>query len=114
MRTLTLRGMQQPSYLDTLLYALVTQLKVLPEGAYPIRDNDKLPAALRQIVRMATHVGESWGCWLDERGQHWLFVAQMPLTRGTPLLQLDQYNEVGDLQASSNWHCGDDDQWQRR
>jgi hypothetical protein len=38
----------------------------------------------------------------------------MPLTRGTPVLQLDQYNEAGELRASSKWQCGDDDQWRRR
>ncbi len=113
MRTLTLRNMQQPSYLDTLLDALVEQLGVVPRDAYPIRDRDNLPAALRQIVRMATHVGQSWACWANEQGRYWLFVAEMPLTRGTPMLQLDQYNSTGDLRASSKWHCDDDDQWRR-
>jgi hypothetical protein len=30
--------MQQPSYLDTLLDALVVQVDILPEDADPIRD----------------------------------------------------------------------------
>jgi len=114
MRTLTLRTMQQPSYLDALLDGLVVQMGLLPEDADPIRDRAMLPSALRQIVRMATHVGQSWASWANRRGQHWLFVAEMPLTRGTPMLQLDQYNEAGDLRASSEWQCGDDDQWRRR
>jgi hypothetical protein len=113
MRTLTLRAMQQPTYLDTLLDALVQQLRVLPEDADPIRDHNNLPPALLQIVREATHIGQSWACWANGRGQHWLFVAEMPLTRGTPLLRLDQYNGTGNLRASSRWRCGDDDQWQR-
>lgn len=112
MRTLTLRGMQQPSYLDTLLDALVAQIGVLPENAHPIRDPGNLPAALRRIASMATHVGQSWACWANER-DHWLFVAELPLTRGTPVLQLDQYNEHGELRASSKWHCDDNDQWLR-
>jgi len=43
MRTITLRGMQQPSYLDTLLYSLVMELGVLPADAYPVREREKLP-----------------------------------------------------------------------
>ena len=113
MRTLTLRSMQQPSYLDTLLDALVTQLGVIPQDADPIRDRDNLPGALRQIVKMATHVGQSWAAWADARGHCWLFVAEMPLTRGTPVLHLDQYNATGELRGSSKWRCGDDDQWRR-
>ena len=114
MRTLTLRNMQQPSYLDTLLDALVPQLCVLPEDADPIRDPANLPGALRKIVKMATHVGQSWACWTNSGGRYWLFVAEMPLTRGTPMLQLDEYNEAGDLRGSSSWQCGDDDHWRRR
>ncbi|MGH8144364.1 MAG: hypothetical protein ACREU2_17860 [Steroidobacteraceae bacterium] len=113
MRTLTLRSMQQPSYLDTVLYALVMELGVLPNDAYPVRDPEKLPPVLRQIARKATHVGQSWGCWTDERARHWLFVAELPLTRGKPVLQLDQYNESGDLGSTSNWYCDDNDKWCR-
>jgi hypothetical protein len=105
--------MQQPSYLDTLLDALVMQMHIVPEDAYPIRDRENLPAPLKHIVSMATHVGQSWQCWSNERQQCWLFVAEMPLTRGTPVLQLDQYNEAGELRATSKWLCGDDDQWRR-
>jgi hypothetical protein len=105
--------MQQPSYLDTLLYSLVMQLGVLTTDAYPVRDRDKLPPALRQIARMATHVGQSWGCWTDGRERYWLFVAEMPLTRGKPLLELNRYNEAGDLRDTSNWYCDNDDQWLR-
>lgn len=103
--------MQQPSYLDTLLDALVVQLNVLPKDAYPLRDPANLPSAVRRIVGMATNVGQSWACWADNGGQHWLFVAEIPLTRGTPLLNLDQYDGAGVLQARSKWQCGNDDQW---
>src|SRR5579871_2789183 len=112
MRTLTLRSMQQPSYLDTLLYTLVMELGTLSKDAFPVRDQDQLPLPLKQITKMATHVGQSWGCWLDQ-GRHWLFVAEMPLTRGKPVLQLDRYNEAGDLRDTSNWFCDNDDKWQR-
>ena len=112
MRTLTLRNMQQPSYLDTLLYSLVMQLGVLPADAYPVRECEKLPPPLRRIVETTTHVGQSWGCWTDER-RHWLFIAKLPLTRGKPILHLNRYNEAGDLRETSNWYCDDKDRWQR-
>ena len=112
MRTLTLRGMQQPSYLDTLLYSLVMELAVLPKDAYPVRELEKLPGTLKRIVGMATHVGQSWGCWTDER-RHWLFIAELPLTRGRPVLQLDRYDEAGDLRDTTNWYCDENDQWHR-
>ena len=112
MRTLTLRNMQQPSYLDTLLYSLVMDLRVLPADAYPVRECEKLPPPLRGIVETTTNVGQSWGCWTDER-HHWLFIAELPLTRGKPVLQLSRYNEAGDRRETSNWYCDDKDQWQR-
>jgi hypothetical protein len=112
MRTLTLRNMQQPSYLDTVLYSLVMQQDVLPADAYPVRESEKLPSPLRRIVEMTTHVGQSWGCWTDER-HHWLFIAKLPLTRGKPVLHLSRYNEAGDLGETSKWHCDDKDQWHR-
>lgn len=112
MRTLTLRSMQQPSYLDTLLYSLVMELGVLPADAYPVRETEKLPGPLGRLVGMATHVGQSWGCWTDER-RYWLFIAELPLTRGKPVLQLDRYDEGGDLRDTSNWYCDDTDQWRR-
>jgi hypothetical protein len=105
--------MQQPSYLDTVLYTLVMEMRVLPSDAYPLRDIEKLPPALRQIAKKTTTVGQSWGCWTDERGRHWLFVAELPLTRGKPVLQLDRYNEGGDLGSTSNWYCDDNDKWCR-
>ncbi|HEX4050224.1 MAG TPA: hypothetical protein VHY19_05035 [Steroidobacteraceae bacterium] len=113
MRTLTLRAMQQPSYLDVLLDTLVTQLHVIPEDADPIRDPNNLTPALVQIAREATHVGQSWACWANGRAQYWFFVAEMPLTRGTPLVRIDQYDGKGELQSSSRWRCDNDDQWQQ-
>jgi hypothetical protein len=104
--------MQQPSYLDTLLYSLVMELGVLPADAYPVREREKLPSPLGRLVGMATHVGQSWGCWTDER-HYWLFIAELPLTRGKPVLQLDRYNELGDLRDTTNWYCDDKDQWCR-
>lgn len=106
--------MQQPSYLDTLLYSLVMDLKVLPHDAYPVREPEKLPAALRRLVAMvANHVGQSWGCWRTDEHHHWLFIAELPLTRGKPVLRLDRYGEAGELRESSNWYCDDKDQWHR-
>jgi hypothetical protein len=104
--------MQQPSYLDTLLYSLVMDLRVLPADAYPVRDVEKLPPPLKEIVEMTTHVGKSWGCWTDER-HHWLFVAKLPVTRGKPVLHLNRYNEAGELRETINWYCDDKDQWLR-
>jgi hypothetical protein len=112
MRTLTLRNMQQPSYLDTLLYSLVMELGVLPADAYPVRDCEKLPPPLKAIVEMMAPVGQSWGYWTDD-SRHWLFIAKLPLTRGKPVLHLNRYSEEGDLRETSKWYCDDKDQWQR-
>ena len=114
MNTLTLAAQPRPTYLDTLLHDLVMQLCVLPRDAYSLHDREQLPAPLKKITRMATHVGQSWQYWTDGRDRHWLFVAEMPSTRGAPVLLLDQYNEAGDLRGSIRWQCGEDDQWRRR
>ena len=112
MRTLTLRNMQQPSYLDTVLYSLVMEMGVLPRDAYPVRQSEKLPRRLREIAETNTHLGNSWGCWTDDRC-HWLFIANLPLTRGRPVLHLNRYDAGGDLRETSYWCCDDNDQWQR-
>jgi hypothetical protein len=112
MRTLTLRTMQQPSYLDTLLYSLVMDMGVLPQDAYSLRQSDKLPPVLRRIVETNARLGRSWGCWTDDRG-HWLFIANLPLTQGRPVLHLSCYDAGGNLRETSHWCCDDNDQWQR-
>ncbi len=112
MRTLTLRNMQQPSYLDTLLYSLVMGMRVLPPDAYPVRQCEKLPPRLKEIVETNTQLGKSWGCWTDDRG-HWLFIASLPLTRGTPVLHLNRYDAGGNLRDTGHWCCDHNDQWQR-
>lgn len=112
MRTLTLRNMQQPSYLDTLLYSLVMGMGVLPRDAYPVRQPEKLPAGFKEIVETNARLGKSWGCWTDDRG-HWLFIASLPLTRGRPVLHLNRYDAGGNLRDTSYWCCDDNDQWQR-
>ena len=112
MRTLTLRNMQQPSYLDGLLYSLVMQMGMLPRDVYPVRQSEKLPPRLREIVEANTYLGKSWGCWTDDRC-HWLFIASLPLTRGTPVLHLDRYDAGCNLRETSHWCSDDTDQWQR-
>jgi hypothetical protein len=105
--------MQQPSYLDTVLYGLVMELGKLPRDAYPERERGRLPPPMRWIVeRTPTEEGQSWGCWTDDN-HYWLFIAKLPLTRGTPILHLRQYDEAGELQETTSWSCDDKDQWQR-
>jgi hypothetical protein len=106
MDTLRLRAIQQPSRVERLLEAFVTRGPLLPEGAYQIRDPDALPSELQRTLIRATDKGHVWGCWA--RGlRTWLFTCEMPLDcsreRGTPVLQVNLYDEAGELKEAGTW-----------
>lgn len=118
MHTVYLRALQFPSHVDELLLELVQSVaELIPEGAYQILDQASLPTALHPRVRYALHTGKSWACWVDDGGRAWLFLAEMslPLSResGTPVLQVDQYGEDGEVRDTARWIAASDGKWQR-
>ena len=114
--TLRLRRLQeQLSHAERLLEAVVVRGKLVPDGAYRIRDPASAPKELRRIARIATGAGRAWSCWA-QGFRHWLFIGEMSFSlsreRGAPVMLVDIYDEEG-LQDSSSWVPVRDGTWQR-
>lgn len=116
MKTLLLRGIQQPSEVERLLEALVTHMKVLPKDCYPIRDPATLPSQLQRIVALESAKGYTWACWADAFNT-WLFTCEMSLPssreRGVPVLFVNLYDEAGKLKESASWMVDPGGMWHR-
>ncbi len=109
------RLQQQPSHAERLLGALIARARLLPEGAYQIRDPGSVPKELRRIARLAAGPGRAWSCWADGL-RHWLFIGEMSLPlsreRGAPVMLVDIYEEDG-LKDSGAWTSESDGKWHR-
>jgi hypothetical protein len=116
METLRLRGIQQPSQVEKLLESYIAHAKVLPKDSYPVRDPTTLPSQLQRIVDREAEKGRTWLCWADPFNT-WLFTCEMSLPlsreRGAPVLQLDLYDEAGELKESGSWMVDQGGKWRR-
>jgi hypothetical protein len=118
MGTLPLRSVQEPSRTDVLLDELVSALGLLPENAQRLHEAHDIPRAMRRIIRMATHVGQSWICWQDPQGHVALLIAEMPPQvlwekDGFVGLDVDRYAEDGELVGSGRWLKDQQGTWRR-
>jgi len=116
METVRLRKIQQPSQVERLLEALVSRGNLLPKDCYQIRASRALSSQLQRVVEQAIEKGHVWACWAD--GCHtWLFTCEMslPLTRerGAPVLQVDLYDEAGELKDAGIWMTDQQGKWSR-
>jgi hypothetical protein len=114
--TKRLRTIQQPSHLERLLDAYITRSDVVPKDAYQIRDPNALVPLLQRIVVQAGAEGRVWACW-EYGAQQWLFTAEMSLPlsreRRTPVLNINRYNDHGELVDTGNWLLDPDGVWRR-
>jgi hypothetical protein len=117
LKTLLQQGLQQPTQVDKLLHEFACTTGELPPDAAPLRDRSELPTALRRLTTMATNVGQSWDAWADGLGHVWLFVGEISLPqsreRGAPVLQVDVYNEVGEMLEAGRWLPDHHGRWRR-
>jgi hypothetical protein len=107
MHTITLQAVKHPSRLGVLLRELVRSFDIVPQEAYEMAARDNLPPALRRVAVCAEHLDACWACWIDENGQVWFFVGELPMAlsreHGKPVLQLDRYGEDGLILETSRW-----------
>jgi hypothetical protein len=106
METVRLRRIQEPSRVENLLESYISRARILPDGAYQIRDRSALPARVQAIVSRAKAQGHVWSGWA--RGAHvWLFTCEMSLPlsreRGAPVLIVRLHNEDGEVVDSGTW-----------
>ena len=116
METLRLRRIQEPARVESLLESFISRTRVLPEGAYQIRDRSALPNRIQPIVSRANSQGHVWSAWA--RGaQIWLFTCEMSLAlsreRGAPVVLVRCYDEDGALQDSGTWRFDPLGNWSR-
>ena len=116
METVRLRKMQQPSQVERLLEALVSRGNLLPKECYQIRACRALSSQLQRVVEQAIEKGHVWACWADSR-HTWLFTCEMSLPmsreRGAPVLQVDLYDEAGELKDAGVWVTDQESKWTR-
>jgi hypothetical protein len=98
-----------------LLEAFVSRGQ-LPQESYQVRDPGGLPPKLRRLLAQAIEAGRVWGCWAHGPC-HWLFTAEMSLPlsreRGAAVLQVNRYDDYGNLEDSGTWIASGEDSWQR-
>jgi hypothetical protein len=106
METVRLRKIQQPSHVERLLEAFASRGDLLPKDCYQIRASGALSAQLQAVVEQAIQKGHVWACWADSY-HTWLFTCEMSLPlsreRGSPVLQVDVYDETGELKDAGVW-----------
>src|ERR1700739_3471632 len=106
METAKLRSVQQPSQGEPLLEAYVFR------GS--LRETRALHFGLQRILTRPRQQGQVWAWWT--RGLHtWLFTAAMSLPlsreRGMPVLQVNLYDEGGELKEAGTWVTDRTGQW---
>jgi hypothetical protein len=116
METVRLRRIQEPSRVERLLEGFATHGGLLSTNCYQIRTSRSLSPQLQRVVARATEKGHVWACWADSY-HTWLFTGEMSLLlsreRGTPVLQVDRYDEAGELQDSGAWVTDENGKWSR-
>ena len=89
--------------------------RLVPDGAYRIRDPASVPKELQKVASIASSPGRNWSCWA-QGFRHWLFIGEMSLSlsreRGAPVMLVDIYDEEG-LKESSSWAPDRDGAWER-
>jgi len=114
--TLRLKRIQLPTHVDELLHAFVRSAGIVPEDAYMVRDRNSLTEGIRDRILKAERNGRSWECWSDSI-HTWLFTAEMSLDqsreRGTPVLQVSQFDEEGQLQETGSYVSDQRARWGR-
>jgi hypothetical protein len=116
METVRLRKIQQPSQMERLLEAFVSRGSLLPKECYQIRASGALSPQLQRVVDLATEKGRVWACWADS-SHSWLFTCEMSLPlsreRGAPVLQVELYDEAGELKDAGIWVTDQEGKWTR-
>lgn len=101
--TQRLRSVQHPRRVGRLLDSLLDSDRFIPERANRITSAAELPAPLRRLSRLIDGADSVWRSWSDGR-RIWFFEAVFSLElsreRGKPVIQLREYDEVGDLSRS--------------
>lgn len=113
--TVQLLKLQPSPHVERLLEGLIAQARLLPEGAYQIRDPASMPKDLRRLAKLAAMSGRAWSCWTNQI-RTWLVTGEMLIPesreREAPVLEIDVYDEDGP-EESGPWMIDRDGKWSR-
>lgn len=116
METLRLRGIQAPSSVEKLLRDFAESYPLIPKNCYEISEPAELSPQLRRIAERESEQGRVWVCFANALNT-WLFACEMSLAssreRGTPVLDVNLYEEEGGLKDSGSWMLNPLGKWQR-
>jgi hypothetical protein len=116
MKTATLRTLQHPTRIATLLDSLVRARQWVPPGAPKLGRRGELSEHLLRLAINAVRLDGAWQAWMCYDGVR-LFVAEMSLElsreRGCPALKVSYFNGEAELQNYSHWIQLADGTWQQ-
>lgn len=116
METVRLRAIQEPSRVERLLVAFALRSGIVNPDGYILRDQRVVPAALQGIIFHAMRKERAWCAWKDN-SRIWLLTCEMLLERsrerGTPVLNVQLYDEGGELKDDAWWLVDQEGQWRR-
>ena len=116
METQRLRTVQHPARVGDLLDSLLGTQQMIPPGLIRVVSASLLPAPLRVLSRCIERRDGAWRAWTDG-ARVWFFEALLSLAlsreRGKPVIQLKEYDEVGDLERVMTFVSTAAHGWQR-
>ncbi len=116
METVRLRAIQQPSRVERLLVAFALRSGIVNPDGYMLRDQRVVPAALQGVIFQAMRKERAWCAWKDN-SRIWLLTCEMLLERsrecGSPVLNVQLYDEGGELKDDAWWLVDQEGQWRR-
>jgi hypothetical protein len=116
MDTCQLRVFQQPQRAQDLLESFAWAQIYVPAHADRVRSRAELTPALRRLAARSESRGSAWLGWTDN-GYLWLLTAtpslELSRERRQPVLQVQVFNEPGELTDSLICVYGADHKWRR-
>ena len=116
METVRLRAIQQPSRVERLLVAFALRSGIVNPDGYMLRDQRAVPAALQGVIFQAMREERAWCAWKDDSRVS-LLICEMLLEpsreRGSPVLNVQLYDEGGELKDDAWWLVDHEGEWRR-
>lgn len=116
METQRLRTVQHPGRVADLLDSLIGSRPILPPSLTRVMSTSGLPAPLRLLSRCIERRDSVWRAWTDG-ARVWfleaLFSLELSRERGKPVIQLKQYDELGDVTRVLTFVSTPDHGWQQ-
>jgi hypothetical protein len=116
METVRLRAIQQPSRIERLLVAFALRSGIVNPDGHMLRDQRAVPAVLQSVIFQAMRRDRAWCAW-RYNSRIWLLTCEMLLERsrehGSPVLDVQLYDESGELKDSAWWLVDREGEWRR-